>query len=122
MFGPRFLPVAPIILCLFLLYFAYSLPQSKQAGLTKAQIDSVKAKLLEITTHRYDNHSLYTHPALSLAPSWELGTATEALLELDEPELSVYGESPFPPPYLLPKHSPIFTIANRCVFVSSNKQ
>lgn len=64
----------------------------------------------------------YTHTALSLAYSWELGIATEALLELDEPELSVYGESPFPPPYALPKDSPIVMIAKKCVSIFSTEQ
>lgn len=33
--------------------------------------------------------------------SWEYGTASEAYLEIDFPELSVYGPTPFPPPHSL---------------------
>lgn len=33
--------------------------------------------------------------------SWEYGTAVQALLEIDHPELSVFGSAPFPPPYPL---------------------
>ena len=33
--------------------------------------------------------------------SWEYGTASEAFLELDYPDISCYGPNPFPPPYVL---------------------
>lgn len=36
---------------------------------------------------------------ISLAShSWEFGAASEALLELENPEISVFGENPFPIP------------------------
>ncbi|KIM27620.1 hypothetical protein M408DRAFT_330042 [Serendipita vermifera MAFF 305830] len=34
--------------------------------------------------------------------SWEYGTASEAFLEIDNADLSVYGPAPFPPPRALP--------------------
>lgn len=33
--------------------------------------------------------------------SWEYGTAVQAILELDFPDVSVYGPAPFPPPRAL---------------------
>ena len=36
------------------------------------------------------------------AHSWEYGTAAEALLELRNPELSVFGHNPFPGNHLPP--------------------
>ena len=37
--------------------------------------------------------------------SWEFGTASEALLELYEPSVSVFGDVPFPPPTLTTENS-----------------
>ena len=45
--------------------------------------------------------------------SWEFGTATEALLELYNPELSVFGPNPFPVPTLDP------STVNSLVYASS---
>lgn len=44
-------------------------------------IEKVKQQMLRLATH-----------------SWEFGTAAEALLELESPELSVFASSPFPLP------------------------
>jgi hypothetical protein len=43
--------------------------------------------------------------------SWEYGTATEALLELEEADVSVYGEKPFPPCRAVSANSPVITLA-----------
>jgi hypothetical protein len=43
--------------------------------------------------------------------SWEYGTAVEAFLELDFPDLSVYGTAPFPPPRILNQSDYPITIA-----------
>jgi hypothetical protein len=47
--------------------------------------------------------------------SWEYGAAVEALLELDWPDLSVYGPNPFPPPYTLSAGDYPITIASMLV-------
>ncbi|KZT41164.1 Six-hairpin glycosidase [Sistotremastrum suecicum HHB10207 ss-3] len=53
-------------------------------GLSVDQISKVRAQMLNLSTQ-----------------SWELGTASEVLLELEWPALSVFGASPFPPPIQL---------------------
>ena len=51
-------------------------------------------------TPQYNIRTVVTEtPALSQS-SWEFGTFSEALLELYNPELSVFGDSPFPVPTL----------------------
>ncbi|KAF5369773.1 hypothetical protein D9758_001319 [Tetrapyrgos nigripes] len=68
-------------LALFLFVFSTAV---KAAGLNSDVISSVRQNLVQTATH-----------------SWELGTAAEALLELDWPALSVFSPSAFPPPYQL---------------------
>lgn len=63
-------------------------------GLSDDTVAKVKDKMLNIIHY-----------------SWENGTATEALLELDEPDVSVYGKKPFPPPRVLSADSPVIKIA-----------
>lgn len=65
-------------------------------GLDDGTISNVRSKMLAI-----------------IAQSWELGTATEALLELEEQDVSVYGDHPFPPPRTVSASSPIVTISQR---------
>lgn len=52
------------------------------------------------------------------AHSWEWGTASEALLELDTPELSVFGLAPFP----IPSHpsSPALDYARQHIYLNSS--
>ena len=49
--------------------------------------------------------------------SWEYGTASEALLELFDPALSVYGSKPFPVPTIAPQHSPALTYAQAKIVI-----
>ncbi|PVG04136.1 Six-hairpin glycosidase [Serendipita vermifera] len=63
-------------------------------GLNDGTISKVRSKMLAIIGH-----------------SWEYGTATEALLELEESDLSVYGEKPFPPSRTLSANSPVISLA-----------
>ena len=50
--------------------------------------------------------------------SWEYGTASQALLELFDPELSVYGSKPFPVPTIAPKNSPALTYAQEKIVIA----
>jgi hypothetical protein len=63
-------------------------------GLDAGTISKVRAKMLDI-----------------ISQSWEYGTATEALLELEESDVSVYGEQPFPPSRTVSADSPVITLA-----------
>ena len=49
--------------------------------------------------------------------SWEYGTASEALLELFDPALSVYGSQPFPVPTIAPQNSPSLTYAQEKIVI-----
>lgn len=51
--------------------------------------------------------------------SWEYGTASEALLELFDPALAVYGSKPFPIPTIAPKNSPALTYAQEKIIVGA---
>jgi hypothetical protein len=44
--------------------------------------------------------------------SWEFGTACEALLELFDPDISVFGDAPFPPPMVTASESISLTYAS----------
>ncbi|KAG8820660.1 hypothetical protein FRC17_010080 [Serendipita sp. 399] len=63
-------------------------------GLNQTTLAKVRSRMLDLVHY-----------------SWELGTATEALLELEEADLSVYGDKPFPPSRTLSASSPIISIA-----------
>jgi len=119
MFFLGLLAVALILFYSFSHGFVYTYPsaQPKQTGLTELKFPLCGRNFWKPLPTGNDNHYIYTLPALSLARSWELGTATEALLELDEPQLSIYGSCPFPAPYILPNDSLIVTIAKKCVCV-----
>lgn len=64
-------------------------------------VDKVKAQMLVLATH-----------------SWEWGTASEALLELATPELSVFGSNPFP----IPSHpsSPALDYARQHIYLNGS--
>ncbi|KAJ7218593.1 hypothetical protein GGX14DRAFT_595365, partial [Mycena pura] len=51
--------------------------------------------------------------------SWEFGTATEALLELNSPLLSVFGPSPFPVPTLEPADVPALAYAQAKIVIGT---
>nr|GAT47980.1 predicted protein [Mycena chlorophos] len=51
--------------------------------------------------------------------SWEFGTATEALLELDTPKYSVFGPSPFPVPTLDPSTVPALAYAQAKIVIGT---
>ncbi|KIM42480.1 hypothetical protein M413DRAFT_18686 [Hebeloma cylindrosporum] len=51
--------------------------------------------------------------------SWEYGTAAEALLELFDPELSVYGSKPFPIPTISPQDSPALAYAQQKIVIGT---
>ncbi|CDO75328.1 hypothetical protein BN946_scf184848.g5 [Trametes cinnabarina] len=59
-------------------------PTAAASIISDATIDKVKSNMIQISTH-----------------SWEIGTALEALTELEWPSLSVFG-GPLPPPAKLP--------------------
>ncbi|KAG9075342.1 hypothetical protein FS749_012997 [Ceratobasidium sp. UAMH 11750] len=69
---------------------AHALPLNNRAGgpflLPSTQLSSVEARMLELAKG-----------------SWELGTATQSMLEYEYPSLSVFGKSAIPPPSRLPK-------------------
>ncbi|CUS07513.1 unnamed protein product [Tuber aestivum] len=68
---------------IFLLTILTTMPITSTAQGVNAGYDvqKVKSQMLRLATH-----------------SWEYGTAAQALLELDNPELSIFGASPFPIP------------------------
>lgn len=63
-------------------------------GLNDTTVSKVRGRMLAIIAH-----------------SWEYGTATEALLELEEADVSVYGEKPFPPCRTVSADSPVISLA-----------
>jgi len=70
----------PLILSLLFVSTTLASP-SASIGFSDATIAKVKANMNQIATH-----------------SWELGTAAEAMTELDSPSLSVFGDDTIPPP------------------------
>ncbi|CDO68725.1 hypothetical protein BN946_scf184652.g52 [Trametes cinnabarina] len=62
----------------------FAAPTNTAVSISDATISKVKSNMLQISTH-----------------SWEIGTALEALTELEWPSLSVFGGS-LPPPVKLP--------------------
>ncbi|KAG8758222.1 hypothetical protein FRC14_000469, partial [Serendipita sp. 396] len=75
-------------------YNSNSLERTRVNGLNDTTLAKVRTRMLELVHY-----------------SWELGTASEALLELEESDLSVYGDKPFPPSRTLSADSPIISIA-----------
>lgn len=71
------------------------------AGLDDGTVSNVRSKMLAI-----------------IEQSWELGTATEALLELEEQDVSVYGDHPFPPSRTVSASSPVISLAERYILHS----
>ncbi|KDR67534.1 hypothetical protein GALMADRAFT_147078 [Galerina marginata CBS 339.88] len=51
--------------------------------------------------------------------SWEYGTASEALLELFDAPLAVFGNSPFPVPTVTPSSSPSLTYAKQKIVIAA---
>jgi hypothetical protein len=51
--------------------------------------------------------------------SWEFGTASEALLELFNPELSVFGPNPFPVPTVQPSDVPSLAYAKSKIVIGT---
>ncbi|KIY66828.1 family 88 glycosyl hydrolase [Cylindrobasidium torrendii FP15055 ss-10] len=49
--------------------------------------------------------------------SWEFGTACEMLMELYTPEFSVFGDAPFPAPFLDPSSNPSLTYAQKVILL-----
>ncbi|KAI5837389.1 Six-hairpin glycosidase-like protein [Morchella snyderi] len=59
--------------------------------------------------------------AVALAThSWEYGTAAEALLEFDNPEISVFGSSPFPVPSPPPADVSALAYAKQHIYLNSS--
>ena len=86
-------------------------------GLTNTQINNVRARLLDSAHARHANPSSLVS-LLTLTPpsrSWEIGTAVQALLEIDTPGLSVFGKTTIPPPSKLNHTSDILRYAGRWV-------
>ncbi|PWW78221.1 hypothetical protein C7212DRAFT_345054 [Tuber magnatum] len=80
-FPPTTFTLPLLLLFLPLTTLAMSIRSAAQEVNPGYDVQKVKSKMLTLATH-----------------SWEYGTAAQALLELDNPELSVFGTSPFPIP------------------------
>ncbi|KAJ3998634.1 Six-hairpin glycosidase [Lentinula boryana] len=76
--------MAPLLSSLGLILSSLEAISSLHAGFSNAVIEQVRSNLIAIASQ-----------------SWELGTAAEALTELDWPALSVFNASAIPPPYEL---------------------
>ncbi|KAJ3743376.1 Six-hairpin glycosidase [Lentinula detonsa] len=76
--------MAPVLSSLGLILSSLEALSSLHAGFSTAVIEQVRSNLIAIASQ-----------------SWELGTAAEALTELDWPALSVFNASAIPPPYEL---------------------
>lgn len=70
------------------------------AGVLIGAVASTRALIAEGFTHE-QLALMRTQLTNNAHQSWELGTAVEALLQLDYADLSVYGAAPFPPPRVL---------------------
>lgn len=95
-------------------------------NVTISNIEKVRSNLVEIASARsvsfFYPRSCFIHHANH---SWELGTATEALLELSWPSLSIFNSSSLPPPPVLNATltpTEVLEIANRSAwFIFLNK-
>ncbi len=82
-------------------------PIELNQGFDNATLAKVKTNLENIATHRWVRSPLVYHPHpsdLHVTHSWEIGTALEALTELDWPVLSAFHGST--PPTYLPTPNP----------------
>ncbi len=69
-------------------------------GLSSRTLALVKENMIQVSSQRFVV-ALTFQAVNSRCTSWELGTATEALLEYEWPALSVFNTSAFPPPRTL---------------------
>ena len=83
-----------------LLQLVHSSPVTSPSGLNDGTVAGVRSNMLQVANARYA-HPLNSNKIKSTFSSWELGTATEALIELEWPFLSVFNKSAFPPPTVL---------------------
>jgi hypothetical protein len=67
--------------------------------------------VLAVSATGYTIGKVWAKMLTIIGHSWEYGAATEALLELEEPDVSVYGEHPFPPCRTVSAHSPVIKLA-----------
>lgn len=115
--------MAPVLYSIALVLSSLEALSSLHAGLDSSVIEQVRSNLIAIASQRY---VFMLHPSLgplySDRCSWELGTAAEALTELDWPALSVFNASAFPPPHVLNSAnnaSDVLKIANECASVET---
>ncbi|KAJ3867658.1 Six-hairpin glycosidase [Lentinula novae-zelandiae] len=98
--------MAPVLYSIALVLSSLEALSSLHAGLDSSVIEQVRSNLIAIASQ-----------------SWELGTAAEALTELDWPALSVFNASAFPPPHVLNSAnnaSDVLKIANDTVSAKPN--
>ncbi|KAJ3906046.1 Six-hairpin glycosidase [Lentinula edodes] len=98
--------MAPVLHSIALVLSSLEALSSLHAGLDSSVIEQVRSNLIAIASQ-----------------SWELGTAAEALTELDWPALSVFNASAFPPPHVLASAnnaSDVLKIANDTVSAKPN--
>lgn len=71
-------------------------------GLNEQTVINVRNNLVQVANARQISFSYLTSIQILIElSSWELGTAAEALLELEWPALSVFRTTAFPPPGVL---------------------
>lgn len=112
---------------LFLIFLFPYLPTAQ--NLTEGQIDAISARLAESAAARFVL-ALSDTSILSLTIfSWELGTRSQAILELNASAYSVFSSNSLPPPSTIPSDlttplAPFFAIARSVVSnrtVANNK-
>jgi hypothetical protein len=68
----------------------------------------------------FDIRSVATAAKDLPSQSWETGTASEALLELYNPSISVFGHSPFPIPFVNTSDIPALVYAKQWLDINTN--
>jgi hypothetical protein len=105
------------------LFGSFHLPHLAQAqNLTDGQINAISARLTESALARFLLDPIRFHQTnFSLILfSWELGTRSQTILELNATAYSVFSSNKLPPPSTVPSHlntplSPFFGIARSVV-------
>ena len=107
----------PTFLCLITGSLPFLLLARAQ-NLTDGQIDAISARLAESALKRFVPGS--TRPPSLIIFSWELGTRSQAILELNATAYSVFSSKTLPPPSTIPSDltaplAPFFAIARSVV-------
>jgi len=95
---------------------------SKQDALLLLLALCSRIAIADLVNSGYDVYTATQVMIDDASHSWEWGTAAEALLELYNPELSVFGSDPFPNGQIPSANPGIFALAYAQQFIATDEQ